>query len=339
LFLGSLAEMGMTIIVSCSHPMRTEVFEQFDDLLLLSAHGLPVYCGVAAGIIDFLQEAGYSRPPGENPMDFALDVMRGLVAREVIKPSDLDPSKPQLYTERRAAGSAQALLEDLWAGEIASGYESWDVFPTAENGDPETPTTPAYLSSVNAPLPIPYAPPLQVQFFHYLSYALWTEFTRERRMWWSIFTHIAIYLISGSIMGVFLGNPVPGVESFPSMFSVTFFFFCIIDSVIGIAVLTEYHAFPVLSGGQKGPEIRFNYSIDRDNTILNHKGSKSQFSHQDAHRFTAHSFPIILFDGFFTIPFTLSRFISLHTHMIILPISFLCWIMVGWISLFSRFYL
>eukprot|EP00003_Mantamonas_plastica_P001486 TRINITY_DN1103_c0_g4_i3.p1 TRINITY_DN1103_c0_g4~~TRINITY_DN1103_c0_g4_i3.p1 ORF type:complete len:478 (+),score=161.32 TRINITY_DN1103_c0_g4_i3:1433-2866(+) len=71
--LRTLAQEGRTIITTIHQP-RLEIFEQFDNLILVS-RGKIVYQGPAMGSVDYFEALGLHCPPYENPADWLLDLL------------------------------------------------------------------------------------------------------------------------------------------------------------------------------------------------------------------------------------------------------------------------
>ncbi len=63
---------GTTVIISIHQP-RSQIFEIFNDIILLSSGGNIVYCGEASLSIQHFIEKGYVYPPNYNPADFLID--------------------------------------------------------------------------------------------------------------------------------------------------------------------------------------------------------------------------------------------------------------------------
>ena len=71
---------GVTVVCTIHQPSR-EVFNAFDNLLLLKKGGLCVYNGAIASLNDYLTAAGdsYAIPKDANPADHIFDVFCGPV--------------------------------------------------------------------------------------------------------------------------------------------------------------------------------------------------------------------------------------------------------------------
>lgn len=74
--LRSIADLGLTV-VAVIHQPRLEIFNTFDDLLLLAPGGVTAYIGPRAGVIPYFQELGYTFSAGNNPADQLLDFVAG----------------------------------------------------------------------------------------------------------------------------------------------------------------------------------------------------------------------------------------------------------------------
>ena len=72
--LRALADEGRTII-STIHQSRTELFEQFGNVLLLARGGSVVYSGSASKMLHYFESCGHRCPINTNPADFALDLI------------------------------------------------------------------------------------------------------------------------------------------------------------------------------------------------------------------------------------------------------------------------
>lgn len=84
--LRAIADLGLTV-VAVIHQPRAEIFQSFDDLLLLAPGGKTVYEGPRAEVVRFFEDAGMSFPAGGNPADDLLDFIAGRHTLDV--PTDL----------------------------------------------------------------------------------------------------------------------------------------------------------------------------------------------------------------------------------------------------------
>ena len=99
--LRSLAEEGRTVIVALHQP-RSDMFDLFDNLLLLDRDGAPAYFGRAGDMVEYLAICGHECPSAANPADFALDVVSHQGSLPVIQgPAKLHQQPTVLVTDRR----------------------------------------------------------------------------------------------------------------------------------------------------------------------------------------------------------------------------------------------
>lgn len=72
-----IAESGLNVITVIHQP-RNEIFQMFENLLLLGEGGRTLYLGKTKESIAYFEELGYKCPLNLNPADFLLDVATGL---------------------------------------------------------------------------------------------------------------------------------------------------------------------------------------------------------------------------------------------------------------------
>ena len=72
--LRALADEGRTII-STIHQSRTELFEKFGNVLLLTRGGSVAYSGSASKMLPYFELCGHRCPTNTNPADFVLDLI------------------------------------------------------------------------------------------------------------------------------------------------------------------------------------------------------------------------------------------------------------------------
>lgn len=72
--LATLASEGRTIIMTI-HQARSDVFEIFDNVLLLARGGSPVYSGAGSDMLSHFTSLGYDCSTTTNPADFVLDAI------------------------------------------------------------------------------------------------------------------------------------------------------------------------------------------------------------------------------------------------------------------------
>ena len=89
----NIARSGLTVVCVVHQP-RYEIFDCFDNVLLLAPGGKTVYFGRAPGTLRHLQRVGFDIPMNVNPADWILDVTQGTQAsRQEIADSG-DQAKP-----------------------------------------------------------------------------------------------------------------------------------------------------------------------------------------------------------------------------------------------------
>ncbi|KAH6984570.1 P-loop containing nucleoside triphosphate hydrolase protein [Ilyonectria sp. MPI-CAGE-AT-0026] len=72
--LQGLANEGRTLILTI-HQARSDLFEEFGNVLLLARGGSQVYSGAGRDMLEYLGSHGYECPHHTNPADFALDMI------------------------------------------------------------------------------------------------------------------------------------------------------------------------------------------------------------------------------------------------------------------------
>lgn len=63
-----------TTVICSIHQPRTDVFNLFDYVLILSKGGYPIYCGAISKLIPYFQNLGYECPITANPADYFVDL-------------------------------------------------------------------------------------------------------------------------------------------------------------------------------------------------------------------------------------------------------------------------
>jgi len=76
--LKNLTTLGMTITMSIHQP-RYSLFTLFDDVLLLGVGGRTVFQGPSKAAVPYFQGMGFVMPPNENPADWLMDAISGMV--------------------------------------------------------------------------------------------------------------------------------------------------------------------------------------------------------------------------------------------------------------------
>lgn len=109
-----LTSNGLTIITVIHQP-RYSIFQAFDTLLMLSPRGQVAYLGDTALATDYFDSLGFALPANENPADFLIDVISGVIKRDAECDSidnDIDFGKQWLEYEAESS-SPPAHLDEL----------------------------------------------------------------------------------------------------------------------------------------------------------------------------------------------------------------------------------
>ena len=104
--LKTAAESGMTVVVTMDRP-RNDIFQLFDDCIILGKTGSVVYNGPTKDALRFFEEIGFKCPNYANPPDFFIDVCLGNVER---------PGDPNFEPER---------LLHLWDLKKEENFKKW----------------------------------------------------------------------------------------------------------------------------------------------------------------------------------------------------------------------
>ena len=73
-----MADLGMNI-VTVVHQPRYSVFTLFHEVLFLGKGGRTVFLGPATAAVPYFISLGFDLPANENPADFCLDIISGIV--------------------------------------------------------------------------------------------------------------------------------------------------------------------------------------------------------------------------------------------------------------------
>lgn len=126
--LKKMSSLGMNIITVIHQP-RYSIFSLFDDVMLLCKGGMLAYLGPSQLALDYLEELGFPLPKNENPADFALDVLSGVVPRighATFQPEQLVPQWASFGKKWIAAKDTPALRR-MMRGDVAErGPEAID---------------------------------------------------------------------------------------------------------------------------------------------------------------------------------------------------------------------
>ncbi|KAK4693851.1 hypothetical protein P7C71_g3623, partial [Lecanoromycetidae sp. Uapishka_2] len=122
--LKTLAESGRTIVCTIHQP-RSEIWNLFDDILLL-AGGSPLYSGIAAKCVPYFENMGYVLPPFVNPAEYLIDLaavdtrspeaeeMSSARVQSLIRAFDCSPEKGMLgIEEEKKAGQVHKSIDEL----------------------------------------------------------------------------------------------------------------------------------------------------------------------------------------------------------------------------------
>ena len=98
--LQEIAKSGMTVITVIHQP-RYEIFNMFDNLLLLGKGGKTIYLGPVTRVEEYFEkELGFPKPNGTNLADFVIDVSAGLVPCQ--KDIEFEPSSlPEVWEMKK----------------------------------------------------------------------------------------------------------------------------------------------------------------------------------------------------------------------------------------------
>ncbi|KAJ3109992.1 hypothetical protein HDU96_006992 [Phlyctochytrium bullatum] len=88
--LKKIAALGLTV-VSVIHQPRFEIFQQFDDILLLVPGGKTAYLGPTTNVIEYFERYGFFFDPRANPADILMDILsdKGVNLKKHLTPEDL----------------------------------------------------------------------------------------------------------------------------------------------------------------------------------------------------------------------------------------------------------
>ncbi|KAI9349485.1 hypothetical protein DFJ73DRAFT_659752 [Zopfochytrium polystomum] len=88
--LKQIAATGLTV-VSVIHQPRYEIFQQFDDILMIAPGGETAYLGPTAYVIEYFEKLGFYFDPRANPADILMDILsdKGVNLSRHYTPSDL----------------------------------------------------------------------------------------------------------------------------------------------------------------------------------------------------------------------------------------------------------
>ena len=85
-----VAHMGVTI-AAVIHQPSYEIFQMFDDILLLAKGGRTAFYGPEGQVQGYFEKLGYALPQRTNPADVYMDIIAGIKSRV-----DGPPQTPQV---------------------------------------------------------------------------------------------------------------------------------------------------------------------------------------------------------------------------------------------------
>jgi ABC-type multidrug transport system ATPase subunit len=106
--LRSLARRGRTIVMVLHQPRYT-AFKLLDRLILLGVGGRTLFCGEPLKVVPYFASVGYQMRYGENPADFMLDVVSGLVPRDTKRSAERERAVAERNGRSGAAAGGRAL--------------------------------------------------------------------------------------------------------------------------------------------------------------------------------------------------------------------------------------
>jgi ABC-type multidrug transport system ATPase subunit len=124
----SLKEMAGTgvNVVAVLHQPKYEIFKLFDQVLLLGKGGMTVYHGPADGMTEYFEKRGFPCPERENPADYYMDVVSGIIPHA----TDPDFDKESLFETWMCAEENPAAVTEEEAKEQMKKNKEADL---AEN--------------------------------------------------------------------------------------------------------------------------------------------------------------------------------------------------------------
>lgn len=87
-----VAHMGVTI-AAVIHQPSYEIFQMFDDILLLAKGGRTAFYGLEGQVQGYFEKLGYALPQRTNPADVYMDIIAGIKSRV-----DGPPQTPQVQS-------------------------------------------------------------------------------------------------------------------------------------------------------------------------------------------------------------------------------------------------
>lgn len=123
--LREIASRDNVTIAAVLHQPRYEIFNTFDDLLLLGRGGRTVYMGPCSRAIEYFSALGFQMPPLVNPADFLMDVVAGQVPR-VGEEENFDASLlPEVWT-------VYSKTTNMYTSHLFPCFDPWQVSKPSE---------------------------------------------------------------------------------------------------------------------------------------------------------------------------------------------------------------
>lgn len=156
--LRELTELGLTV-VTVIHQPRFCVISMFHELMLLGSGGQMVYFGPVCSVLPYFHALGFELPANENPCDFCLDVITGVIPREGdpnFQPSDLFELWKHYEEEIKKNNNnniSQSMVQHIKVDMQEDVGDEGDIVNnnTANNPDPNNP--PQTLNNATAIIP------------------------------------------------------------------------------------------------------------------------------------------------------------------------------------------
>ncbi|KAJ3099222.1 hypothetical protein HDU97_003331 [Phlyctochytrium planicorne] len=118
--LQSIAGIGLTV-VSVIHQPRVEIFEKFDDVLLIAPGGLTAYFGPVAGVKEYFEGLGFFFDSTANVADVLMDVLSGRGVSGVVGREVMD-TKEIVEMWEKVSGGVEEIVVDAYGAK--DGYHN-----------------------------------------------------------------------------------------------------------------------------------------------------------------------------------------------------------------------
>ncbi|KAJ3305130.1 hypothetical protein HDU76_005060, partial [Blyttiomyces sp. JEL0837] len=83
--------MELAAVVAVIHQPRFEIFQQFDEILMIAPGGQTAYLGPTSCVIEYFESLGFYFDPRSNPADILMDILsdKGVNLAQHLTPADL----------------------------------------------------------------------------------------------------------------------------------------------------------------------------------------------------------------------------------------------------------